>query len=219
MSINKYNPTTGELELLAGGTTASSSIFVGTAAEWTAETDKTDFNAALITDAGTVNAVDDTTGDTEVVANKNLVFKGTLAEWEALTTAQKKTYDEALITNDMDTGEVVNAVTNGDMRAVTSNAVYDTLVNTTIIQSNVKRSETRDPTQSTWYSASLQKPTIPAGKRLVRWLAFIDVSDIAVSVGSRNGDIDNCILVHGNNDLPTTPITFNIWWGAEVADL
>ena len=127
MSINKYNPTTGELELLAGGSTASNSIFVGTTAEWTAETDKTDFNAALITDAGTVNAVDDTTGDTEVVANKNVVFKGTLTEWNNLTTAQKKTYDEALITNDMDTGEVVNAVTDGDMRAVTSNAVANFL--------------------------------------------------------------------------------------------
>ncbi len=107
----------------------ASSIFVGTAAEWETETNKADFNVALITDAGTVNAVDDTTGDTEVVANKHLVFKGTLEEWEALTTAEKKTYDEALITNDMDTGEVVNEVTDGDMRAVTSNAVYDTLVN------------------------------------------------------------------------------------------
>ena len=108
----------------------ASSVFVGTAAEWAAETDKTDFNVALITDAGTVNAVDDTTGDTEVVANKNVVFKGTMAEWNSLTTAEKKTYDEALITNDMDTGEVVNAVTDGDMRAVTSNAVYDAIANT-----------------------------------------------------------------------------------------
>ena len=64
-------------------------------------------------------------GSLEVVANKHLVFKGTLEEWEALTTAEKKAYDEALITNDMDTGEVVNGVTDGDMRAVTSNAVYD----------------------------------------------------------------------------------------------
>ena len=130
MSVNKYNTITGELELLAGGSTASSSIFVGTAAEWTAETDKTDFNAALFTDAGTVNAVDDTTGDTEVVANKNVVFKGTMTEWEALTIAEKKTYDQALITNDTDTGEVVNAVTDGDMRAITSNAVYDAITET-----------------------------------------------------------------------------------------
>lgn len=217
MSLNRVN-SDGSITRVAGGSTASSSVFVGTTAEWAAETDKTDFDAALITDAGTVNAVDDTTGDTEVVANKHLVFKGTLEEWEALTVAEKKAYDEALITNDMDTGEVVDAVTDGDMRAVTSNAVYNTLVNTTIIQSTVKRSITRDPTQSTWYAASLQKPAIPAGKRLVRWLAYSDSPDIAVSVGSYNGDVDNCILVNGNIDMSTTPITFNIWWGAEIAD-
>lgn len=110
----------------------ASSVFVGTAAEWAAETSKTDFNVALITDSGTVNAVDDTTGDTEIVANKHLVFTGTLSEWEALSVTEKKAFDEALITNDMDTGEVVNAVTDGDMRAVTSNAVYDYLTPTEI---------------------------------------------------------------------------------------
>lgn len=127
MSIYKYDSTQDELIPLAGGATAPSSVFVGTAAEWAAETDKTDFNATLITDVGTVNAVDDTTGDTEVVANKNLVFKGTLSEWNNLSIAEKKAFDEALITDDMDTGEVVDAVTNGDMRAVTSNAVYDAI--------------------------------------------------------------------------------------------
>ena len=151
----------------------ASSVFIGTSSEWESETSKTDYQVAILTDQPTVNAVDSTTGDIEIVANKNLVFKGTLDEWEALTTAEKKTYDEALITNDMDTGEVVDAVTDGDMRAVTSNAVYDTLVNTTIIQSSVRRTETKDPTKPTWYAAFLQKPAIPAGKRLVRWLAFI----------------------------------------------
>ena len=105
----------------------SASTFIGTAAEWAAETSKTDFNVALITDSGTVNAVDDTTGDTEVVANKHLVFKGDLSEWNSLSVAARKAFDEALISNDMDTGEVVNGVTDGDMRAVTSNAVYDAL--------------------------------------------------------------------------------------------
>lgn len=91
--------------------------------------------------------------------------------------------------------------------------------NTTVIQSTVKRSITQDPTKSTWYSAYLQKPTIPAGKRLVRWLAYSDSENVAVSVGSYNNDVDNCILVNGNTDLPATPITFNIWWGAIIADM
>lgn len=103
------------------------SVFIGTSSEWESETSKTDYQVAILTDQPTVNAVDSTDGSTTVVANKNLVFKGTLDEWEALTTAEKKTYDEALITNDMDTGEVVNGVTDGDMRAVTSNAVYDAI--------------------------------------------------------------------------------------------
>lgn len=108
----------------------ASSVFIGTSSEWESETSKTDYQVAILTDQPTVNAVDNTDGSTTVVANKHLVFKGTLEEWEALTTAQKKTYDEALITNDMDTGEVVNAVTDGDMRAVTSNAVYDAITET-----------------------------------------------------------------------------------------
>lgn len=107
----------------------ASSVFIGTSSEWESESAKTDYQVAILTDKLNVNAVDSTDGSTTVVANKHLVFKGTLEEWEALTTAEKKTYDEALITNDMDTGEVVNGVTDGDMRAVTSNAVYDAINN------------------------------------------------------------------------------------------
>ena len=92
--------------------------------------------------------------------------------------------------------------------------------NTTIIQSDVKRSVTQDPTKSTWYRAALPKPAIPAGKRLVRWLAFTDSNVMAVSVGGYNGGFDNCILVLGEILLKdTTPLTFKIWWGAEVADM
>lgn len=157
-------------------------------------------------------------GSLEVVANKHLVFTGTINEWNSLSVAEKKSYDEALITDDMDTGEVVDAVTDGDMRAVTSNAVHDALTNTTIIQSDVKRSVTQDPTMSTWYSAYLPKPTIPTGKRLVRWLAFTDSSVMAATVCGYNGDVDNCILVIGDIMHEATPLTFNIWWGAEIAD-
>lgn len=111
----------------------------------------------------------------------------------------------------------VDMVENGNMKAVTSNAVYNTLVNTTIIQSNVKRSVTQDPTISTWYAASLEKPTIPTGKRLVRWLGFTDAEKMAASVGSTHGGVDNCILINGDTG-DSTPITFNVWWGAEIAD-
>ena len=161
--------------------------------------------------------VKDSEGATTLAVSQR-TFTGTQAEWDALTTAEKKTYGQALITNDTDTGEVVNGVTDGDMRAVTSNAVYDALMNTTVIQSNVKRSITQSPTLSTWYSANLPKPTIPTGKRLVRWLAFTDSAVMAASVCGYNGDVDNCILVIGDIMHEDTPLTFNIWWGAEIAD-
>lgn len=55
-------------------------------------------------------------------------FTGTQAEWDALTIDEKLTYKQVNITDDeSDTNVVVDAVTNGDMHAVTSNAVYDEL--------------------------------------------------------------------------------------------
>ena len=52
------------------------------------------------------------------------IFKGTSAEWENLTPAEQAGYSVKCITDD-ESGNVVDAVTDGDMRAVTSNAVYD----------------------------------------------------------------------------------------------
>lgn len=58
------------------------------------------------------------------------VFTGTLSQWNQLTTDQKKAYRFANFTDDLgsDVG-ITDAVTDGDMRAVTSNAVYDALGN------------------------------------------------------------------------------------------
>ena len=54
------------------------------------------------------------------------IFTGTQAEWDALTTSEKLTYKQVNITDDeSDTNVVVDAVTDGDMHPVTSNAVYD----------------------------------------------------------------------------------------------
>lgn len=65
-------------------------------------------------------------GSLEVVAEKNKRWVGTAEEWEQFKTDHPEKvleYDIVCISNDMDTGEVVDAVTDGDMRAVTSNAV------------------------------------------------------------------------------------------------
>ena len=57
-------------------------------------------------------------------------FVGTQAEWDALTAEQKATYRLVNITDDGESGDVVDAVTNGDMHPVTSNAVYDEINST-----------------------------------------------------------------------------------------
>lgn len=54
------------------------------------------------------------------------IFIGTQAEWDVLTIDKKLTYKQVNITDDeSDPSVVVDAVTDGDMHAVTSNAVYD----------------------------------------------------------------------------------------------
>lgn len=56
-------------------------------------------------------------------------FTGTRAEWDALTTAEKKEYDIANITDDLAGGELIvsDEVTAGDLNPVTSNAVAKAL--------------------------------------------------------------------------------------------
>ena len=56
-----------------------------------------------------------------------MIFKGTSAEWDALTAAEQAKYNVKMITDDSETGEVVDSVTDGDMRAVTSHAVFDAI--------------------------------------------------------------------------------------------
>lgn len=53
------------------------------------------------------------------------IFIGTRAEWDALTTTEKQRYDLANLTDDLAGGELIvsDAVTEGDLNPVTSNAV------------------------------------------------------------------------------------------------
>lgn len=67
-------------------------------------------------------------GTTKVIEDGTL-WSGHRAAWEALTTEQQSKYRYVMFDDDSETGETVDAVTDGDMRAVTSNAVADALVN------------------------------------------------------------------------------------------
>lgn len=65
---------------------------------------------------GTIKTIEDGT-----------LWSGHRAAWEALTTEEQSKYKYVMFDDDSETGEVTDAVTDGDMRAVTSNAVYDAL--------------------------------------------------------------------------------------------
>lgn len=69
--------------------------------------------------------VDDTTGKLKVDEKFKRVFIGTRSQWDALTLAEKKEYDEADLTDDLAGGDLVvsDTVTEGDLNPVTSNAV------------------------------------------------------------------------------------------------
>jgi hypothetical protein len=56
-------------------------------------------------------------------------WTGTRAEWEALPADDKLKYEIVNLTDDVAGSSVTNAVTNNDMRAVTSNAVYTVINN------------------------------------------------------------------------------------------
>ena len=78
----------------------ASSVFVGTRTDWTNEPDQTIYDIAVITDEHKVLSVDRSTGNTEEQANLNKIFRGTLAEWEALTPTEQNYYDQAEIDDD-----------------------------------------------------------------------------------------------------------------------
>lgn len=78
-------------------------------------------------DSDSENPVQNKVVKAAIDAKQDKVFVGTMAQWNALTLEEKNKYDLVNITDDSETGETVDAVTNGDMRAVTSNAVFDSL--------------------------------------------------------------------------------------------
>lgn len=67
--------------------------------------------------------------NTKTSNKQNYIFRGTHDEWDELSSSEKAQYDIVAFTDDGETGDITNAITDGDMRAVTSNAVYDALNN------------------------------------------------------------------------------------------
>lgn len=71
--------------------------------------------------------VENQDGEISVSPAYKKIFDGTLEEWNALTTAEKKEYDNVSTPDPTSAEALVDAVENGNMNAVTSNAVYDAI--------------------------------------------------------------------------------------------
>lgn len=73
-------------------------------------------------------------------------YTGTTAEWNALSAAEKAKYTLVSLTDDADyVGNIVDSVTDGNMSAVTSNAVYDYPID------SITDGEHRPPTSNAVY--------------------------------------------------------------------
>ena len=80
-------------------------------------------NASSSNKLATAEDIPTKTSDLLNDSNFRSIFTGTQAEWDAVV--DKSVYELVNLTDDGETGETVDAVTDGDMRPVTSNAVYD----------------------------------------------------------------------------------------------
>ncbi len=126
-------PTVGSINpVTSGGVyTALQNVDVPVATTSTAGKVKPDGTTITVDANGVISGANTLEGgnlisieDDEINAD---IFVGTTAEWTALSSADKAKYTLVNITDDSETGETVDAVTDGDMRAVTSNAVFDEL--------------------------------------------------------------------------------------------
>jgi len=109
----------------------------GTTAEWEQfETDHPEEAAKVevryITDDEGSGGLEDRVEALEAAVEKDKYWGGTSKKWEQFETdhpEEAAKVEVRYITDDSETGSVVDAVKDGDMRAVTSNAVYDYVTN------------------------------------------------------------------------------------------
>jgi len=95
-----------------------------------------DANGNILLDGSNIQATYEGTTDTInnllTQVGSSDIFTGTQAEWDALSAAEKNEYSQANITDSSSTVFIpVDTVSDGNMNPVTSNAVYDKLINYT----------------------------------------------------------------------------------------
>lgn len=99
----------------------------------------------------------DIDSSTNEIKTERVVFEGTLQEWEALTTSEKKAYTDAIITNDEQTGLVDQVPTENSNNLVTSGGVFDAISDKTSINDSSTSSTTQTWSASKIYSETSNK--------------------------------------------------------------
>ena len=94
---------------------------------------------------------------THEIKTERVVFEGTLQEWEALTTAEKKAYTDAIITNDEQTGLVDQVPTENSNNLISSGGVFDAISDKTSINDSSTSSTTQTWSASKIYSETSNK--------------------------------------------------------------
>jgi len=124
------------------------------------------------------------------VATGNGTFVGTKAAFDAV----KDDLPDNTVAYTTDDGEsVTDEITDGDMRAVTSNAVYDALNPTETTITGTSRTVSVTVGKTDWFT--LTAPTIPSNKRVVRWFATVNISQARVAVGYTTSSTPNGVII------------------------
>lgn len=135
----------------------------------------------------------------EDLDKKPNVWIGHKADWDLLSVAEKTKYDEAHFDDDTTADQITDAVTDGDMRAVTSNAVanYVPVISEIDLGTiTINAGDLLNISLSTYGILTHSKP----------WLAFIyNRSNFAGSI-SLLGDGSNNLLIYNNNDVDYTGV-------------
>ena len=113
-------------------------------------------------------------------------------EPDALTEEEKSNFELVCLTDDSETGETVDAVTDGDMRAVTSNAVFDAILN------NVKKGKYTSTGVYTYNGATYFIPGVYAGSDTKLLVFYVSGENNCLGVCCANGaDVSGFSYVDG----------------------
>lgn len=122
-------------------------------------------------------------------------FTGTRAEWDALTTAEKKEYDICNLTDDLAGGELIisDAVTEGDLNPVTSNAVAEkTTLKSIAITAVLGVTATVTTTETSFAEGQFVRVQLESGVIMSRfWGTAPTLSDLGVSNIQVAGSVGN----------------------------